>query len=127
MLVTQITKNIPNQEYLYNAYEEDLDGVYNYERSFSEVDKIFNDLTDQLNNKYTHILVMSMGWNNDQVESLWRYKKILKNLSSVADEKKEIFKPLVIAFTWPSAWATISDSWLKRKIGHIFSLSLIHI
>lgn len=82
---------------------------------------MFNDLTDQLNNKYTHILVMSMGWNNDQVESLWRYKKILKNLSSVADEKKEIFKPLVIAFTWPSAWATISDSWLKRKIGHIFS------
>lgn len=124
MLATQITKKFPNQEYIYNAYEKDLDGEYNFETSFAKINDMFFDVGEQLRtaeNPYSHILVMSMGWNNDQVDSLWRYNKILNNLALVAKQNNETFRPLVIGFTWPSAWFTISDSWIKRKIGHIFS------
>ncbi len=127
MLVTQITKNNPHQEYIYNAYEHDLKGKYDYEISFSEMDEIFKDFTERLKRSdntvtpYTHVLIMSMGWNNDQVETLWRYNKILDNLAIAAKEQGEPFKPLVFAITWPSAWATISDSSLQKTFSHLFS------
>jgi hypothetical protein len=127
MLVTQITKNFPNQEYIYNAYKDDLDGEYDYELSFSKINEIFKDLPGRLKKEdnttipYTHVLIMSMGWNNDQVESLWRYNKILENLAIAAKKQSEPFKPLVFAITWPSSWATISDSYLQKKISHLLS------
>ena len=33
---------------------------------------------------FTHVVVMSMGWNNDQVESLYRYNTIIKNVQQEA-------------------------------------------
>ena len=119
MLATQITKKFPNHEYIYNAYENNLSGDYNYESSVKGLDELFEDLSHQLKSSsdagqpYSHILVMSMGWNNDQVESVRRFNRILDNLEKAAGNS-ESFKPVVIVFTWPSAWSTISDSWIRK-------------
>lgn len=147
MLVTQITKNFPIpqikkedkenliQEYLYNAYKENLNGDYDFKRSFSEIDNIFCDLEEQLataeeaNVPYSHVLIMSMGWHTDQVETLWRSNKILSNIRAAKDDKeknlkeqdKVKYKPLVIVLTWPSAWLTISNFSLEEKFGHLIS------
>ena len=123
ILATQITENFPNLKFMYNSYEESLDGKFDYKRSFSEFDEVFNDLSNRLasNNDYTHIIVMSMGWNNDQVESVLRYNKILKNLKAAAIKSNYKFKPLVIGFTWPSVWFSISDSLVAQTLGHLIS------
>ena len=123
MLASQVTRNFPQLNYIYNAFEKDLDGQYDYEKSFSALDILGKDLAKQLKtNRYSHIIVMSMGWNNDQVESVWRYNKLIDNMAIAARMTGHTdFNPLVIGFTWPSAWATISDSWLVKKMGHLFS------
>ncbi|MEM5529591.1 hypothetical protein WN093_12260 [Gammaproteobacteria bacterium AS21] len=124
MLATQMTSNFPHIEFLYNAYGNRLSGEFNYEKSFAELDLLFNDLTERLNNTnaYSHIIIMSMGWNNDQLESVYRYNKILKNIKEASKPANNAeFKPLVIALTWPSVWYSLSDSWLKRKLGHLLS------
>jgi len=121
MLATQITRNFPTMNFMYNAYSGSLDGKYDYEKSFFELDRMFDDLSHRLKTgNYTHIVIMSMGWNNDQVESVFRYNEIIKNISKAANDEKA-FKPLVIGFTWPSVWMSISDSWLTQKAGHLLS------
>jgi hypothetical protein len=70
---------------------------------------------------YTHLLVISMGWHNAQLESIWRYNRIVTNLQTVAMQEKRTFKPLVMGFTWPSAWYGLADSKVQEKIGHIGS------
>lgn len=112
MLVTHITKSVTYEgqhysQYLYNAYREDLDRQYNFAESFAKVDLMFADMAMQLKQAkeqgepFTHVIVMSMGWNNDQVESLYRYNTIIKNVQQEALAQQQVFKPLVICFTWP--------------------------
>lgn len=71
---------------------------------------------------YSHIIVFSMGWNNNQQESIYRYNTILDNIKEVArKEQNDCFKPLVIGFTWPSVWFGIENSWLKKNTSFLFS------
>ena len=122
MIATQITSNVSSPYYIYNAYAKDLDGEYNYETSFSKTDEMFKNLKKAITStKYTHIIVMSMGWNTGQVESIKNFNVILGNIESSIDTKNEVFKPLVIGLTWPSVWMSNSDSKIQKKAGHIFS------
>ncbi|MFO1370644.1 MAG: hypothetical protein U1F46_16795 [Marinagarivorans sp.] len=132
MLVTHITKSVTYEgqhysQYLYNAYGEDLDGQYNFAESFAKVDLMFADMAMQLKQAkeqgepFTHVIVMSMGWNNDQVESLYRYNTIIKNVQQEALAQQQAFKPLVICFTWPSVWGGVTDSVIFRTAKHLAS------
>lgn len=132
MLASQITKSVSFEgnhytQYLHNAYGNNLQGQYHFEESFSKVDAMFADMALQLKSAhdaakpFTHILVMSMGWNNDQVESLYRYNTILKNLQQEALANKQPFKPMVVCFTWPSVWGGVTDSIFLRTLKHLFS------
>lgn len=132
MLVTHITKSVRYEgqnytQYLYNAYEQDLDGQYGFAESFAKVDLMFADMALQLKQAkekgepFTHVIVMSMGWNNDQVESLYRYNTIIKNVQQEALAHQQAFRPLVICFTWPSVWGGVTDSVIFRTAKHLAS------
>lgn len=132
MIATQLVKTIyvakteANEahfynKYFYNSYHDTIEGEYDLKKSFAQLDMLFDDLANQLEKskpRYTHILIMSMGWNNDQAESLFRYNTILKNISVAS---KEPFNPLVITLTWPSVWGSISDFSSTRIASHLSS------
>ncbi len=86
-----------------------------------------NQLEVELNNKvkntgdpFTHILIMAMGWNNDQAESVNRYNKIVKHLEIAAEIQDQRFKPLVIGLSWPSVWGTSTIPGWKQLL-HLVS------
>jgi hypothetical protein len=133
MVVTQVVKSVKSggdtyNKYLYNAYKNNLNGAPDFSGAFVQLDLMFDDFkaqlkhADELNEPFTHVLVMSMGWNNDQAESLRRYNKILENLQIESKKSETVkFKPLVIAFTWPSVWGGVTDSALLRTGRHLIS------
>ncbi len=114
--------------FLYNAYDVYKDDCLNYENGYKGLDdlkkKLVTDLTAKIQEKgpYSHIIIFSMGWNNNQQESIYRYNTILKNVKMVTDkENNGYFKPLVIGFTWPSVWFGIENNWLKKNTSFLFS------
>jgi hypothetical protein len=129
MLVTHIASYFSERHYLFNAYNCSLKGTLNYKKGYDALEVLEKDLLERLMQAedqakpYSHIFIMSMGWNNDQYVSIYRYNRILENLSDIAEKQGDAdFKPLVIGITWPSAWFTIEDSWFKKKvIGHFGS------
>lgn len=56
---------------------------------------------------FTHILVLCMGWNTDQQESIRNYNSIKGYLEEAArrSDPDRRFAPLVIGISWPSQWA----------------------
>ncbi len=52
---------------------------------------------------YTHVVVVSMGWNTVQEEAVRNFNSIMKNLKQAAGN--DPFNPLFIGVTWPSQWA----------------------
>lgn len=56
--------------------------------------------------RYSHVLVVTMGWNTDQEEAV-------RNFNSLANAARNAaapgFMPLVIGVTWPSKWVS---AWL---------------
>ncbi len=71
---------------------------------------------------FTHVILMSMGWSNDQPESLRRYNKITEHLIKSANANHQTnFKPFVIGVSWPSAWCSSCYGWVSKFIGHIGS------
>jgi hypothetical protein len=57
---------------------------------------------------YTHLVLASMGWDNDQVESVRRYGATLSVLAEAARRQQGAFRPLVFGITWPSVWGWAS-------------------
>lgn len=131
MAPTHITAHFGGIKYLHNAYNNSISGKYDYEEGFKGLTKLKSDLSKRLaceskegncTPKYSHILVMSMGWNNDQLESVYRYNLIKKNLLKVSKkEHNENFNPLIIGFSWPSVWGALEDNKLKKKFNHLIS------
>ncbi len=129
MVVTHIASYFPDRTYVYNAYSDSLTGDKNYEIGYTGLADLQHHLQERItranaqDSPYSHIFIMSMGWNNDQYVSIYRYNRIMDNLVKAAEDRGDItFRPLVIGITWPSAWFTIEDSWLKKKvIGHLGS------
>lgn len=71
--------------------------------------------------RYTHIIIASMGWNNDQLESVRRYNAIIGNLQAISVVNEEYFRPLVLGFTWPSVWGGESFFNSVNRLGHLGS------
>ncbi|MEY8880915.1 alpha/beta hydrolase [Donghicola sp. XS_ASV15] len=69
---------------------------------------------------FTHVLFVSMGWNNDQIEALERYNAIIQTTRNAAGGS-ENFDPLVIGITWPSVWGGTSVLDIANRALHIGS------
>lgn len=142
MLVTHVTRYFdkPNSDpfntyrrpyFLYNAYDIYKNDNLNYEGGYTALEKLKTEILDNLKQKidgnpgkrlYSHIIVFSMGWNNNQQESLYRYDRIINNVKEVVQENPgDYFEPLVIGFTWPSVWFGIENNWLKKNTSFLFS------
>jgi hypothetical protein len=73
---------------------------------------------------FTHLVIISMGWNNNQVESVKRFNGVLGRIraeAAHANEPGHEFHPLVIGLTWPSVWGGDAFSNAVNKITHIAS------
>lgn len=96
-----------------------------YERGWQALDCLKEKIDAKLGEKpghYTHIVVASMGWNNDQLESVARYNALIGNTRAEAAKQDEIvFNPLFVGITWPSVWFGKSFFNSINKIGHIGS------
>lgn len=51
--------------------------------------------------KYTHVVVVTMGWNTDQIEAIRNINSITSNMVYSSPTH---MNPLVIGVTWPSMW-----------------------
>lgn len=74
---------------------------------------------------YTHLIIGSMGWDNDQLQALECYNAILGNIIEAARRDTAspvLFNPLFIGITWPSVWGydSVLDLWqlVKKLAGY---------
>ena len=124
---SSVSAKIP---FLHNVYrpgatpcETEKDPSSPYKQGWDALNKLEGELSYKLANAsdpFTHILIMAMGWNNDQAESINRYNKIVKHLKIAAEIRNQNFKPLVIGLSWPSVWGT-STIPIWKQLLHIFS------
>ncbi|MEL6681735.1 MAG: hypothetical protein AAFQ09_03710 [Pseudomonadota bacterium] len=88
-------------------------------------DQIDRTMTDarRRGRPYTHIFLLSMGWNNDQQESLRRYNAIVSQTLAAAqtNARDQDLNLLVIGITWPSVWGGTSISQIINRGLHLFS------
>ena len=62
---------------------------------------------------YTDVVVLSMGWNTNQIEAVQNYNSLIHNLSKAAESRGDRFVPYVIGITWPSEWV---NPWLEPAV-----------
>ncbi|TFF62653.1 MULTISPECIES: hypothetical protein [Comamonas] len=62
---------------------------------------------------YTHIIVVSMGWNTPQVEAVQNFNAIASHIYAAAVADQSRYEPLFIGVTWPSIW---TSEWLDPLI-----------
>ena len=105
-----------------------------YENGWDALDCLSNILEKRLTNAkqpFTHLIIMSMGWNYNQEEAVNAYNTLIGNISASARAKdkdnegdttgKESFRPLVIGLTWPSVWGGKYYSNPANTVFHIAS------
>ncbi len=81
-----------------------------YKKSWYALEILRTSLEKRLRTgKYTHIIVIIMGWNTVQEEAVRSFNSIIKNIKKAANNQGQTFNPLVIGVTWPSQW---QSSWL---------------
>lgn len=100
-----------------------------YTGSWNALDTLSRALQNQLQqNNYSHIVVMTMGWNTTQQEAIKNMNALLGNIrkASQAGNAKNTaaFRPLVIAVTWPSSTdSTGISSSIKNTLGKVLPLA----
>ncbi len=67
--------------------------------------------------RYTHLVLASAGWDNDQEVSVAHYNAVLSNVQQAARKEGKNFRPLFIGLTWPSVWG--NDDWVLG-LKHLF-------
>lgn len=81
-----------------------------YKNSWTALDQLGQSLSKDLDAKntvqYSSIVVVVMGWNTTQEQSVRNVNSIVSNLKLARGEQ---FNPLVIAVSWPSQW---NSAWL---------------
>lgn len=107
-----LIKPCENSENAFVVKGKNEDGVRStYAQSWRALDSLKTLIDEKLadaSNDYTHVFVVTMGWNTLQSEALQNFNSILKNLHA-AKPKGERFNPLFIGVTWPSSW---ESSWV---------------
>jgi hypothetical protein len=121
----------------YSAYSKTAFGPYAaaplsqaYENGWAALEQLQQQIVDDVarakkqGTPFTHLLFASMGWNNDQFESIARYNAIIQHTQRAARANGTRFKPLVIGLTWPSVWGGTSAFDLANRAAHIGSYTV---
>ena len=114
---------------IFNVYSKG-DGTFHKESS--QIDRTLSNSLRALNENflpnlqsrvasgdYTHIVFISMGWNNDQGVSICRMNSLMEQTASVL---KEDFNPLVVGITWPSVVFGEAKLQTVKWAGHLGSV-----
>ena len=73
--------------------------------SFTAFDNFESELNRKLaSGDFTHVILMSSGWNTVPSDSVRNYNDLLSNIGKLPGANKDEFRPLVIGLTWPSRW-----------------------
>ena len=90
----------------YNIYDKEDKKSYNLmEDSKAYYEQLKEDFIKKFKNEnYTHIIVASTGWNNDQNDSFNRYYNWVTQMEEESKRRGIGFKPYFIGITWPSFW-----------------------
>jgi len=73
-----------------------------FRSSWGALGQLERSMTQRIQNgKYSHIIVITMGWNTLQDEAVRNFNSIIAGMKSSAGPA---FNPLVIGVTWPSSW-----------------------
>ncbi|HOY22040.1 MAG TPA: alpha/beta hydrolase [Cellvibrio sp.] len=89
-------------EVLENTSTESEGNNKPFKKSWSALDKLSESMSNRIKKgKYTHIVVVTMGWNTPQEEAIRNFNSIIYKLR---EEHESSIKPLVIGVTWPSEW-----------------------
>lgn len=73
-----------------------------FQNSWKALDKLKSSISSAVESgKYTHVLIVTMGWNTEQVEAVRNMNSIAGNFVHSSKVKAN---PLVIGVTWPSMW-----------------------
>ncbi len=82
-----------------------------FRSGWDALDKLGSSISDRIKNgSYTHILVITMGWNTQQEEAVRNFNSIVGNIKAASAKD---FNPLVIGVTWPSQW---ESKWLPSGV-----------
>ncbi len=102
-------KNIPSSiNFCDDKYKKSVLPNNAYKSSWNAIDILKEKVKLEIkNDKYTHILLISMGWNTAQNEAIRNFNSIVKNIKKSSNNKE--FNPLFIGVTWPSLW---ESSWI---------------
>jgi hypothetical protein len=73
---------------------------------------------------FTHIVLVVMGWNNDQQKALVSINSMIGQMTAEAAESDRPFHPLIIGVTWPSMWLT--GEWLPVPSQAVVLASLLN-
>lgn len=116
--------NIYNPETIKSGREPRPDGLVNckgepvveldaFEKSWDAVSLVKKTLSDRLaEGKYTDVIVISMGWNTNQIEAVQNFNSLVHQIKGAA--KSDVaFNPYVIGITWPSEWF---NSWVEPVV-----------
>ena len=117
---------IPDWE-LHNSYfksdfKENFKENIDYSAGFAALDNLEADMAKTLRQQsFTHIIVASRGWNNNQHDGVSKINIWMEELGIACRAKGIAFRPLVVGITWPSSWWPNSDSAARRYSGKLFS------
>lgn len=93
-----------------------------YVKSWDALDILSTALKQKIStNNYSHIVVITMGWNTTQEEAMRNFNSILYNITKASGTTNAdgtvinpSFKPLVIGVTWPSQ---LESTFLNATVG----------
>jgi hypothetical protein len=63
--------------------------------------------------RYTHLLIVVMGWNTGQIEALRNFNSLVSHIHRAAVADGKPFRPLFVGVTWPSLW---SSAWIEPAL-----------
>ncbi|WP_156472902.1 hypothetical protein [Pseudorhodoferax sp. Leaf265] len=70
---------------------------------------------------YTHLLVVVMGWNTEQIEAVRNFNSVVSHIKTASREAD--FRPLFIGVTWSSSW---SANWFEPAVKGISYVAKAH-
>ncbi|MCH9646641.1 MAG: hypothetical protein K0U98_00305 [Deltaproteobacteria bacterium] len=71
-------------------------------RALEKLQSFLSQLVDQ--QEFTHILLISKGWNTQQGKSVEAYRELPQLIGLEASKENRRFHPLVVGITWHSGW-----------------------
>jgi hypothetical protein len=98
---------LSNLEILQSQYQSASPRNYIYANGLDGLKKLECGMASHMREeRYSHIVIIVMGWNTSQDEAIRNFNDIIGNMVEAARNETDspLFRPLVIGVTWPSMW-----------------------